>query len=122
MFFVVTRTQPPPQPVWADAQVVHWFDHNHHGLLIGFAIIFVIAGMTAIMNALIAYSMRRMSVSRAFAYSYLVIYSLSTLPGMLLLCIALTVGAMRPDRDPALHAAGSTISASCPSTGPWACS
>ena len=58
--------------------------------------------MTAIMNALIAYSMRRMSVSRAFAYSYLVIYALSTLPGMLLLGIALTVGAMRPDRDPAL--------------------
>jgi len=58
--------------------------------------------MTAIMNALIAYSIRRMSVSRAFAYSYLVLYALSTLPGLLLFGIALTVGAMRPDRDPEL--------------------
>jgi len=58
--------------------------------------------MTAACNALIGYSIRRMSVSRAFAYSYVAIYSLATLPGMLLTCIALTVGAMRPDRDPEL--------------------
>ena len=102
LFFVVTRTQPPPKPWWEPAQVVRWFDDDHSRLLIGFAFVFIISGMTAIMNALIAYSMRRMSVSRAFAYSYLVIYALSTLPGMLLLGIALTVGAMRPDRDPAL--------------------
>src|SRR6185295_9120163 len=44
----------------------------------------------------------RMSVSRAFAYSYLVIYALATLPGMLIIGVACTVGAMRPDRDPAL--------------------
>jgi len=58
--------------------------------------------LTTAQNALIAYSMRRMSVSRAFAYSYIVLYSLSAIPGMLLLCVVLTVGAMRPDRDPAL--------------------
>ena len=102
LFFVVTRTQPPPEPSWEPARVVQWFDENRYGLLIGFAFVFIISGMTSIMNALIAYSMRRMSVSRAFAYSYLVIYALSTLPGMLLLAITLTVGAMRPDRDPAL--------------------
>lgn len=100
LFFVITRTQPPPKPWWEPARVVQWFADHQHGLLIGFAFVFIIAGMTAIMNALIAYSMRRMSVSRAFAYSYLVIYALSTLPGMLLLGIALTVGAMRPERDP----------------------
>ena len=102
LFFVVTRTQPPPEPSWEPARVVQWFDENRYGLLIGFAFVFIISGMTSIMNALIAYSMRRMSVSRAFAYSYLVIYALSTLPGMLLLAITLTVGAMRPDRDPEL--------------------
>jgi len=102
LFFVVTRTQPPPQPWWEPTRVAQWFDDHHYGLLIGFAFVFIISGMTALMNALIAYSMRRMSVSRAFAYSYLVIYALSTLPGMLLLGIALTVGAMRPDRDPEL--------------------
>jgi len=102
VFFVLTRTQPPPSPGWDVARVVQWFHHNHYGLLIGFGIMFLITGMTAPSNALIAYSMRRMSVSPAFAYSYLVLYSLSAIPGMLLMCIALTVGAMRPDRDPEL--------------------
>ncbi|MBV9090912.1 MAG: hypothetical protein JO044_13595 [Mycobacteriaceae bacterium] len=99
VFFVLTRTQPPPSPGWDAARVVQWFNHNHDGVLIGFAIIFLITGMTAPPNALIAYSMRRMSVSRVFAYTYLVLYSLSAIPGMLLMCIVLTVGAMRPDRN-----------------------
>lgn len=102
LFFVVTRTQPPPKPWWEPERIVQWFEGNHYGLLIGFGCVFLISGMTAIMNALIAYSMRRMSVSRAFAYSYLVLYALSTLPGFLLMAIGLTVGAMRPDRDPAV--------------------
>ena len=102
LFFVVTRTQPPPKPSWEPAEIVQWFDDRHYGLLYGYAIVFIVGGATAIMNATLAYSMRRMSVSRAFAYSYLVIYALATLPGMLLMGIACTVGAMRPDRDPAL--------------------
>jgi hypothetical protein len=101
-FFVLSRTQPPPNPSWDVPRVVQWFADNHDGILLGFGITFLVAGFTSVSNALIAYSIRRMSVSRAFAYSYLALYSLSTLPGMLLLCIALTVGAMRPDRDPAL--------------------
>jgi hypothetical protein len=102
VFFVLTRTQPPPNPGWDLPRVVQWFNHHHYGLLIGFGIMFLITGMTAPTNALIAYSMRRMSVSPAFAYSYLVLYSLAAVPGMLLMCIVLTVGAMRPDRDPEL--------------------
>jgi hypothetical protein len=102
LFFVVSSTQPPPPPWWEPTRVAQWFDDHRYGLLIGFAFVFIISGMTALMNALIAYSMRRMSVSRAFAYSYLVIYALSTGPGMLVMGIALTVGAMRPDRDPEL--------------------
>jgi hypothetical protein len=104
VFFPVTHAQPPPHPYWSDALVANWFGHNHHGLIIGFAIIFAVAGMTAPQNALIAYSMRRMSVSRVFAWSYLVLYSVATIPGLLLLCVALSVGALRPSRDPAqLH-------------------
>ncbi len=102
LFFVVTRTQPPPKPWWEPARIVQWFDEMHQGLLVGFAFVFLIAGMTALMNALIAYSIRRMSVSRAFAWAYLLMYALSTLPGMLFLGIGLTVGAMRPGRDPAI--------------------
>jgi len=102
VFFPVTHAQPPPHPYWSNALVANWFGHNHRGLVIGFAIIFAVAGMTAAQNALIAYSMRRMSVSRAFAWSYLVLYSVATIPGLLLLCVALSVGALRPARDPAL--------------------
>ena len=83
---------------------MQWFNDNHTGLLVGFAIMFIIAGMASPANALIAYSMRRMSVSPAFGYAYLVMYALSAVPGMLLMCIALSVGAMRPDRDPELIA------------------
>jgi hypothetical protein len=101
-FFVLTRTQPPPAPWWSTPRVVQWFNDHHDGLLIGFGIMFLVTGLTTAQNALIAYSMRRMSVSRAFAYSYLVMYSLSAIPGMLLMCVVLTVGAMRPERDPAL--------------------
>jgi hypothetical protein len=102
--FPVTKTQPPPHPWWSDAQVAAWFKQNHHGLLIGFAIMLAATGMTVPTNALIAYSIRRMSVSRAFAYCYLVMYSIGGLPGMVLQCVVLSVGALRPDRDPAtLH-------------------
>jgi hypothetical protein len=102
LFFVITRTQPPPEPSLDPSEVVQWFHDRHYGLLYGYAIVSIVGGATAIMNATLAYSMRRMSVSRAFAYSYLVIYALATLPGMLIMGVACTVGAMRPDRDPAL--------------------
>ena len=121
MFFIVAQVQPPPEPTWSPATQVHWFSERHLGIPVGFGIIFAISGMIAINNALIAYSMRRMSISRAFGYSYLIIYSLSAIPGMLLLCIALIVGTLRPDRDPK-RSVGSTTSPSCLSTGPWACS
>lgn len=98
----LARTQPPPDPNWEIARISQWFADNHHGLIIGFGVIFIVVFMTTTCNALIAYSMRRMLVSPAFAYSYLVIYSFSAIPGMLLTCIALVVGAMRPDRDPEL--------------------
>jgi hypothetical protein len=102
LFFVIARTQPPPMPSLNPSEIVQWFDERHYGLLYGYAIVFIVGGATAIMNATLAYTMRRMSVSRAFAYSYLVIYALATLPGMLIMGVACTVGAMRPDRDPEL--------------------
>jgi uncharacterized membrane protein len=105
VFFIMTRVMPPPKPWWDTMRVVRWLHDNHAGLLWGFGIIFMVAGLVAASNAIIAYSMRRMSVSRAFAYSYIAIYSLSTLPGLLTTAIALTVAAMRPDRDPQLQMA-----------------
>jgi hypothetical protein len=102
LFFMVARTQPPPQPMLSPDEIVRWFEERHDGLLYGYAFVFIVGGATAVMNATLAYTMRRMSVSRAFGYSYLLIYALATLPGMLIMGIVCTVGAMRPDRDPAL--------------------
>jgi len=100
LFFFVTRVQPPPSPAWSTPMVVQWVTDHRFGVLAGFGVVFLITGLCAPMNALLAYSMRRMSVSRIFGYSYLVMYSLSAIPGMLVMAIAMTVGALRPDRDP----------------------
>ena len=45
VFFVLTRTQPPPSPGWDVARVVQWFHHHHYGLLIGFGIMFLIGSL-----------------------------------------------------------------------------
>lgn len=102
LFFIITRAQPPPSPAWDTPTVVQWFDERHLGILAGFGVVFLISGMCAPMNALLAYSMRRMSVSPVFGYSYLIMYSLSAIPGMLVMAIAMTVAAFRRDRDPEL--------------------
>jgi hypothetical protein len=102
VMFVVNRTQPPPEPGWDLAGQVRWFDSRHWGLLIGIAVVCAVLGMITLTNALIAYTMRRMSVSPVYAYTYLILYTLSGIPGMLLLCIPLTVGAYRPERSPEL--------------------
>ncbi len=102
VFFVLTRTQPPPKPWWNAGQIVEWFTTHQTGIQYGFALCFVSAGLTAFQNGLIGYSMRRMSVSRAFGYAYIVIYSTATFPGMLLAALIFAVGAMRLDRDPEL--------------------
>jgi hypothetical protein len=103
VFFVITRTQPPGKPWYDTHQASGWFANHHEGLLVGFALIFTLGGLSATSIAVITYSIRRMSVSRAFAYSYLILYAVSAVPGFLFFCVAMTVGAMRPDRDPALQ-------------------
>jgi hypothetical protein len=103
VFFAMTRVMPPPKPFWSEARIAQWFSDNHTGLLLGFGIIFMISGLVASCNAIIGYSMRRMSVSRVFAYTYIAIYSMSAIPGMLITGIVLSVAAMRPERDPALQ-------------------
>jgi hypothetical protein len=98
VFFLITRTQPPGKPWFGPEQAVQWFADRHWGLLVGFALIFVLGGWSATAIALITFSIRRMSVSRAFAHSYLVLYLISAVPGFLFICIAMTAGAMRPER------------------------
>ena len=100
VFFALSRTQPPGHPDLAPEQTVAWFADRHWGLLIGFALIFVLGGFSAVALALIAYSIRRMSVSPVYAYSYLVLYAIAAIPGFLFICVAMTSATMRPDRSP----------------------
>lgn len=103
VFFLITHIQPPGQPSYDANQATGWLVDHHNGLLIGLALIFVLGGLSATSIALITYSIRRMSVSRVFSYSYLLVYSVSAVPGFLFICVALTAGAMRPDRSPQLQ-------------------
>ena len=82
LFFVVTRTQPPGKPWLNQQEVVQWFAGRHDRLLIGFALVFVTGGLSATAIALISYSIRRMSVSRAFAHSYLLLYAVERGAGL----------------------------------------
>ena len=120
VFFVITRTQPPPNPGSDIPTVVAWFGAERDGLLVGFAIVFVITGMTSMCNALIAYSMRP-HVDQPGLRLHLPGDLLAERgPGMLLMCLALTAGAMRPTATNCCS--GSTISRSSRSPGPWASS
>jgi hypothetical protein len=98
VFFLLTRTQPPGKPWLTPEQAVEWFSGRHGGLLFGFALIFLLGGFSATSLALITYSIRRMSVSAAYAYSYLILYAIAAIPGFLFICVAMTAGAMRPER------------------------
>ena len=103
IFFAVARVQPPGRPWLAPDQTVDWFADRRWGLLVGFALIFVLGGFSAVAIALITYSIRRMSVSPVFAYSYLVLYAVSAVPGFMFICVAMTCAAMRPERDPVVQ-------------------
>lgn len=100
VMFVLSRTQPPGRPYLEPAETVAWFADRGWGLLVGFGAIFLLGGFSAVALGLITYSIRRMSVSPVFAFSYLVLYLIAAVPGFLLLCIAMTCGVLRPERDP----------------------
>lgn len=100
VFFVLSRTQPPGRPHLDPDQTVAWFAGRGTPLVVGFGLIFVLGGFSAVALALITYSIRRMSVSPVFAYSYLILYAIAAIPGFLYICVAMTAGVLRPDRSP----------------------
>jgi hypothetical protein len=100
IFFGLSRTQPPGRPHLDPDQTVAWFADRHWGLLIGFGLVFVVGGFSSVALGLITYSIRRMSVSPVFAFSYLILYAIAAIPGFMYICVAMTAGVMRPDRNP----------------------
>ena len=63
----------------------------------------VIAG-SAFSNGLVAYHMKRMSVSSVFAYTYIGSLAVGALPGCLFCAFSFLTAAFRPDRDPHIQA------------------
>lgn len=102
VFFGLTRTQPPGKASMGPDEAVSWFAERRWGLLVGFGLIFVLGGFSAVPLSLITHSIRRMSVSPVYAYAYLVLYLIAAIPGFLYICIAMTAAAMRPERSPEL--------------------
>lgn len=100
VFFGMSRTQPPGRPSLDPEQTAAWFADRDPGLLIGFGLIFVLGGFSAVALSLITYAIRRMSVSPVFAYAYLILYAIAAIPGFLYICIAMTSGVMRSERSP----------------------
>lgn len=104
IFVVLTRVMPPPRPGVDDAQIVAFFHHHALTIKIGFAILMVAIGFGSITNGLVAYQMRRMSVSPVLSYSYIATLAVGALPGCLFCAFSFLAAVYRPDRDPHLIA------------------
>jgi hypothetical protein len=91
---------PPPPPSKSTADIVDFFAAHRTTIQIGFAVLMVVIAGSAVLNGLVAYQMRRMSVKPVFAYGYIATLSVGVVPGCLLCAISFLTAVFRPDRDP----------------------
>lgn len=104
IFVPLTRAMPPPRPDVTADQMVNFVHQHALTIQIGFALLMVVIGFVGVVNGLLAYEIKRMSVSPAFAYAYLGSLAVGTLPGCLMAAISFLAAAFRPDRDPQIVA------------------
>lgn len=102
VFVVLTRLMPPPSPNRTTAQIVDFVGDHRLTIQIGFAVLLATVGVSGVMNGLIAYQMRRMAVSPAFAYSYIGSMAIGAVSGFLIAAFCFLAATFRPDRDPQL--------------------
>lgn len=100
IFFVLTRVIPPPSPGLTPDQIVAFFDDHRATIQIGFGLLMLVIGLAGMVNGLVAFQMRRMSVSSVFAYAYITSLAVGAVPGCLLASFSFLTAAFRPDRDP----------------------
>jgi hypothetical protein len=102
IFVLLTRVMPPPRPSMTTDEIVSFF-HTHAGTIqVGFSLLMIVIGFSAVLNGFIAYEMKRMSVSPVFAYSYIASLSVGAIPGCLVCAFSFLAATFRPDRDPHL--------------------
>jgi hypothetical protein len=99
IFVLLARVMPPPRPDRNPAQIARFFHAHALTIQIGFGLLMIVIGCSAIANGLVAFQMKRMSVSPAFAYSYIASLAVGALPGCLLCAFSFLTAAFRPERD-----------------------
>ena len=104
IFFMLTRTMPPPRPDITTGEMVGWFRQHATTIRIGFAILLLIVGGAGVANGIVAYHMKRMTVGSVMAYTYIGAMAVGALPGCLLVAFCFLAATFRPDRDPELIA------------------
>jgi hypothetical protein len=102
IFVVLTRVMPPPRAGLSEAQIVAFFHAHATTIKVGFALLMVLIGLGSIANGLVAYQMKRMSVSPVFSYGYIATLAVAALPGCLFAAFFFLAAVFRPDRDPHL--------------------
>lgn len=100
IFVLLTHVMPPPRPSMSMTQIAAFFADHRTTIQIGFVLLIVVIAGSAVLNGLVAYQMRRMSVKPVFAYGYIATLSVGAIPGCLLCAISFLAATFRPDRDP----------------------
>lgn len=104
IFVLLARVMPPPRPDLTDAQIADFFREHATTIQIGFGVLMILIGFSSLVNGFVAYQMKRMSVSPAFAYSYIASLGVGAIPGCLFAAFSFLAATFRPDRDPQLLA------------------
>lgn len=104
IFVLLAHVMPPPSPALSESQILAFFHAHATTIKIGFALLMGVIGLGSISNGLVAYQMKRMSVSPVFAYGYIATLAVGALPGCLFCALFFLVAVFRPDRNPHLIA------------------
>lgn len=99
IFVPLTRVMPPPRPDVTADQMVHFLHQHALTIQIGFALLIIVIGFNGVVNGLMVYEIKRMSVSPVFAYAYLGALGVGAVPGCLMAAISFLAAVFRPDRD-----------------------
>jgi hypothetical protein len=104
IFVPLTRVMPPPSPGMTVTEINAFFRAHALTIQIGFALLLAVIGFGSVMNGLVAYQMKRMSVSPVLAYGYIATLAVGAIPGCLFAGFFFLAAVFRPDRDPHLVA------------------
>jgi hypothetical protein len=100
IYVPMTWLMPPRRPDITPDQIATFFADNSFGIKLGFGLLMVVSGFVGTANGLIAYQMRRMSVSPVYSFAFIIALAVGATPGFLVGGFAFLAAVFRPDRDP----------------------